>query len=93
MTHLSQGNSYLPCTILHHCSMFSIIPCKTTRARAKVNKANDDMLVEPSDSMSAVILKTHPKPQPMATADVYAGAAPEFGKPPSSMLANTFNED
>lgn len=51
------------------------------------------MLVEPSDSMSAVILKTHPKPQPMATADVYAGAAPEFGKPPSSMLANTSGED
>ena len=91
--HLSQVKSYLPCTILLYSSMSSIMPCKTTRAKTKVDKKDDTMPAELSDSVSAIVPKMHPKPQPMATAEVYAGAAPEFGKPPSSMLANTSEED
>ena len=70
--------------------MSSIVPCKTTRAKTKVDKKDDTMPAEPSDSISAIILKMHPKPQPMGAAavtDVDTNAAPELGRPPPTALA------
>ena len=86
--HLSQVKLYLPCTILLHSSTSSIMPCKTTRAKTKVDKKDNTMPAEPSDSVSAIVPKTHPKPQPMgAAAATDTNAAPEFGRRPPTTLA------
>ena len=68
--------------------MSSIMPCKTTRAKTKVDKKDDTMPVEPSDSISAIVPKMCPKPQPMgAAAATDANAVPELGRRPPTTLA------
>ena len=48
--------------------MSSIMPRKTTRAKTKVDKKDDTMPVELSNSISAIVPKMHPKPRPIGSA-------------------------